>query len=125
MQALSLAQIDARRAERTRQLDATLALQEATEARVRRGLGDDRNRLAAQAEVLQQRDAATTLHAQAIAAEIALTKALGGGYRMSTSGNGDDDPAQSHDDAAPLTPLPVTSDHPASPTPTDQRADSR
>ena len=121
-QVLSLAQIDARRRERDRQLDATLALQNATDARVRRGLGDDRNRLAAQADVLQQRDAATSLHAQALAAEIALTKALGGGYRMHETGNGERDAASARDDASPPKPLPAAPDNPV---PTDQRADSR
>ena len=81
-QALTLAQIDARRRERTLQLDATTALEHAASARVRRGVSDDRSLLAAQAQVLQQRDALASLDAQAIAAEIALTKALGGGYRM-------------------------------------------
>lgn len=81
-QALMLAQIDARRSARAQQTDAAAALQEAASARARRGLGDDRSVLAAQAQVLQQRDAAITLHAQAISAELALTKALGGGFRM-------------------------------------------
>ena len=109
MQALTLAQIDSRRLQRQHQLDATLASQQAIEARVRRGLGDDRNRLAAQAEVLQQRDAATSLHAQAIATEIALTKALGGGFRVDPdrSDHRDaDDPPQPADAASRRTPLP-------------------
>ncbi len=81
-QALMLAQIDARRGARAQQTAAANALQDTASARARRGLGDDRSVLAAQAQVLQQRDAAVTLHAQAISAELALTKALGGGYRM-------------------------------------------
>jgi multidrug efflux system outer membrane protein len=32
--------------------------------------------------VIEQRDAAISLEAQAISAQIALTKALGGGYRL-------------------------------------------
>jgi multidrug efflux system outer membrane protein len=49
---------------------------------VRQGIADDRSVLAAQAQVIEQRDAALTLDAQAISAQIALTKALGGGYRL-------------------------------------------
>jgi multidrug efflux system outer membrane protein len=81
-QALTLREIEARRGERLRQLAAALALQRTAAARVRRGIADERSLVAAEAQVLQQRDAATTLAAQAVAAELALTKALGGGYRM-------------------------------------------
>jgi outer membrane protein, multidrug efflux system len=38
--------------------------------------------IGAEAEVIQQQDAATALHAQAISTDIALIKALGGGYRF-------------------------------------------
>jgi multidrug efflux system outer membrane protein len=85
-QALSLEQIDARRHERAQQLAAAQSMVETAAARVRRGVSDDRSLLAAQAQVLQQRDAATTLDAQAVSSEIALTKALGGGYRMDNIG---------------------------------------
>jgi multidrug efflux system outer membrane protein len=81
-QALTLAQIDARRHEREGQLGATRALEDSAAARVRQGIADDRSVLAAQAQVIEQRDAALTLDAQAISAQIALTKALGGGYRL-------------------------------------------
>lgn len=80
-QALNLRQIGARRSARERQIQANLDLQRTAEARVRRGLADDRSVLTVQADLLQQRDAAATLAADAISAEIALTKALGGGYR--------------------------------------------
>jgi len=80
-QALGLRQLEARRSERARQLAATEALERSAAARVRRGLADDRSLLAARAQVLAQRDAMATLDAQAVAAELALTKALGGGYR--------------------------------------------
>ncbi len=96
MQALTLAQIDARRDARAQQIAAARALQDSAVARARQGLSDDRSVLAAQAQVLQQRDAAATLHAQAISAELALTKALGGGYRMDTG----DAPAPSANHAA-------------------------
>jgi len=81
-QALTMQQIEARRRERAAQVAAVEALMASAQARSRRGLVDDRSVLAAQAELLQQRDAATTIDAQAISADIALTKALGGGYRF-------------------------------------------
>lgn len=81
-QALTFAQVDARRHERAAQLDATRALESSAAARARQGLVDDRSVLAARAQVIEQRDAATTLDAQAVSAQIALTKALGGGYRL-------------------------------------------
>jgi len=81
-QALTAQQIEARRRERATQVAASESLQQTASARSRRGIGDDRSVLTAEAEVLQQRDAATALHAQAISSEIALTKALGGGYRF-------------------------------------------
>ncbi|HEU4663662.1 MAG TPA: efflux transporter outer membrane subunit [Dokdonella sp.] len=81
-QALTLAQVDARRNERNGQLAATRALESAAGARARQGLVDDRSVLAAQAQVLEQRDALLSLDAQAVSVQIALTKALGGGYRL-------------------------------------------
>lgn len=84
--ALELEQLDARREERARQLEAMQSLEQAAQARARRGLGDDRGVLAARARVLQQRDALVQLQAQAISSGIALTKALGGGYRMTAPG---------------------------------------
>lgn len=97
-QALSLEQVDARRQQRAQQLAAAQSLSETAAARVRRGVSDDRALLTAQAQVLQQRDAATTLDAQAVSAEIALTKALGGGYRMDTPPDaaGAGDSAETH-----------------------------
>jgi multidrug efflux system outer membrane protein len=83
-QALTLAQVKARSDERANQIAATNSLHDVAAARARRGLTDDRNVLAAQAQVLQQRDAAAALDAQALSAEIALTKALGGGFHVDT-----------------------------------------
>ncbi|NCT68173.1 MAG: efflux transporter outer membrane subunit [Rhodanobacteraceae bacterium] len=81
-QALTLQQLDARAQERAQQVAAAERLVRTTAARVERGLSDDRSRLAATVDALQQRDAAVTLAAQALSAQVALTKALGGGYRM-------------------------------------------
>lgn len=81
LHALELAQVDARRDERRRQLDAIEALERSAALRSRRGLGDDRAVLAAHARVLEQRDALVQLESQALSSAIALTRALGGGYR--------------------------------------------
>ena len=109
-QALTLRQIDARRRARAEQIAAAEKLHDAVSARVRHGLGDDRSVLVAESEVLQQRDAAATLQAQAISTDIALTKALGGGYRV---------PEAPAEGAAGDTPSPSTTPNSA------QRADSR
>ncbi|MDR2012103.1 MAG: efflux transporter outer membrane subunit [Rhodanobacter sp.] len=79
-QALSLQQIAARRQQREQQVTAMSALRDTAAARARRGVADERSVLTAQAQVLQQKDAAATLDAQAVSTQIALIKALGGGY---------------------------------------------
>ena len=85
-QALTAQQLAARRRERGDQVAASVALQDSANARSHRGIGDDRAVISAEAEVIQQRDAATALHAQAISTDIALIKALGGGYRFARPG---------------------------------------
>ncbi len=84
-QALKLEQIDARRRQSEARLDATQAMQDAIKARVDRGLVDDRELLAAGAKVIAARDAELVLDGAAIDADIALIKALGGGYREPSS----------------------------------------
>jgi multidrug efflux system outer membrane protein len=81
-QALTAQQVAARRRERDTQVAASQSLQATATARSKRGIGDDRAVIGAEAEVIQQKDAATALHAQALSADIALIKALGGGYRF-------------------------------------------
>jgi multidrug efflux system outer membrane protein len=93
-QALTAQQLEARRRERATQVAASESLQDTSAARSRRGIGDDRAVIAAEAEVIQQRDAATALQAQAISTDIALIKALGGGYRFAGTG-ASSDPAPS------------------------------
>ena len=88
-QALTAQQLEARRRERATQVAASQSLQDTSAARSRRGIGDDRAVIAAEAEVIQQHDAATALQAQAISTDIALIKALGGGYRFAGVGAGD------------------------------------
>jgi multidrug efflux system outer membrane protein len=82
-------------------------LQASAAARARQGITDERSVLVAQAQVLQQRDAAIALDAQAISAQIALTKALGGGYHT------EDDPAVAATGVATTSPI------------NSERADSR
>jgi multidrug efflux system outer membrane protein len=90
-QALTARQLAARRRERDTQVAASRSLQETAAARSKRGIGDDRAVIGAEAEVIQQQDAATALHAEALSTDIALIKALGGGYRF--AGVGAESPA--------------------------------
>lgn len=83
-QALSAEQVAARQHEQQAQLDADQQLLANAQARAHQGVRDARERLGAQAELLQQRDAAAQLQAQALSTDLALIKALGGGYRDNT-----------------------------------------
>jgi multidrug efflux system outer membrane protein len=80
-QSLSAEQVAARLREQQAQLDADKVLLANAQARARQGVRDLRESLGAQATLLQQRDAATQLQAQALSTDLALIKALGGGYR--------------------------------------------
>jgi multidrug efflux system outer membrane protein len=84
-QALGLQQIAARRQQREQQVAAAGTLHASAAARARRGVIDERSVLTAQAQILQQKDAVATLDAQAISTQIALIKALGGGYDAHTA----------------------------------------
>jgi len=80
MQATTRSQIAAQRVQRTIAVDAALQLQGSAAARVRQGITDARSELAATETLLEQRDALLQLDAAALAADIALQRALGGGY---------------------------------------------
>ncbi|UGB39502.1 efflux transporter outer membrane subunit [Frateuria soli] len=80
-QALGAEQLAAQRDQQQAQLAADERLLTHAKARLRQGVRDARESLAAELVLLQQRDAATQLHAQALATDLALIKALGGGYR--------------------------------------------
>ncbi|GAA0889042.1 efflux transporter outer membrane subunit [Rhodanobacter soli] len=80
-QALGAEQVAARQHEQQAQLDADQRLLANAQARARQGVRDLRESLGAQAALLQQRDAATQLQAQALSTDLTLIKALGGGYR--------------------------------------------
>ena len=80
-QALGAEQIAARQHEQQGQIAADQQLLANAQARALQGVRDAREGLAAQAQLLQQRDAASQLQAQALSTDLALIKALGGGYR--------------------------------------------
>jgi outer membrane protein, multidrug efflux system len=79
-QATTRAQIEAQRAQREKQVDAALRMKKAAAARVRQGLSDSRSELMATASWIDQRDGLLQLDSAALSADIALQRALGGGY---------------------------------------------
>jgi multidrug efflux system outer membrane protein len=79
-QAATRAQISAQRTQRMLEVDAALQLHGNAAARVRQGITDPRNELAATESWLEQRDALLQLDAAALASDVALQRALGGGY---------------------------------------------
>jgi multidrug efflux system outer membrane protein len=80
IQAATRAQISAQRTQRSLEVDAALKLRGSAGARVRQGITDSRTELAATEAWLDQRDALLQLDAAALASDIALQRALGGGY---------------------------------------------
>jgi multidrug efflux system outer membrane protein len=80
MQATTRAQIDAQRVQRARQVEAALRMKNTAAARVRQGVNDSRSELLATASWIEQRDAMMQLDAAALSADVALQRALGGGY---------------------------------------------
>jgi outer membrane protein, multidrug efflux system len=79
-QATTLAQIDAQRRQRVLQVEAALRMKGSAAARVRQGLNDARSELMATESWIDQRDAMLQLDSAAVSADIALQRALGGGY---------------------------------------------
>jgi outer membrane protein, multidrug efflux system len=79
-QAATRAQIAAERTQRLIQVDAALQLQSSASARVRQGIVDPRTELTASETWIEQRDSLLQLDAAALSADIALQRALGGGY---------------------------------------------
>ena len=82
-QTLTAQQIAARRKEQSAQIAADERLLATAQARAHQGVRDAREGLAAAAQLLQQQDDAASLQAQAVSTDLALIKALGGGYRSS------------------------------------------
>ncbi|GLQ45473.1 multidrug RND transporter [Dyella lipolytica] len=81
-QAVTAQQIAARRAKQDAQVQANGTLVATAQARAQRGVKDARENLAAEAQLLLQRDQAISLQAQALSTDLALIKALGGGYHV-------------------------------------------
>jgi outer membrane protein, multidrug efflux system len=80
MQASTRTQIEAQRTQRLIEVEAARQLHGSAAARVRQGIVDARSELAASEAWIVQRDALLQLDAQALSADIALQRALGGGY---------------------------------------------
>ncbi|MFC3653918.1 efflux transporter outer membrane subunit [Dyella humi] len=80
-QAVTAQQIVARRAKQEAQVKANEALLANAQSRAAHGTKDARESLNAETQLLLQRDQAVSLHAQALSTDLALIKALGGGYR--------------------------------------------
>jgi outer membrane protein, multidrug efflux system len=80
VQATTRAQIDAQRMQRARQVEAALRMKNTAAARVRQGIIDSRGELTATESWIEQRDALLQLDAAALSADLALQRALGGGY---------------------------------------------
>jgi outer membrane protein, multidrug efflux system len=79
-QAANRSQISAQRTQRVLEVDAALQLKGSAAARVRQGITDSRAELTAMESWIEQRDALLQLDSAALAADIALQRALGGGY---------------------------------------------
>ena len=86
-QATSRAQIQSQRAQRAQQVAAALRMRETAAARVRQGITDSRSELLAAQSWIDQRDALLQLDAAALSADIALQRALGGGYQTPALAN--------------------------------------
>jgi multidrug efflux system outer membrane protein len=82
VQATSRTQLSAERVERVKQVDAAHSLEQASAARVRQGVTDERPELTAAASLIEQRDALLQIDAAALSADISLKRALGGGYEQ-------------------------------------------
>lgn len=100
-QVLTLQRLAAQRRQQQVQMDAVAALDRNAAARRRQGLTSASPTLQAESQLLQQRDAAVTLDAQALAADVALNQALGGGYRATP-------PDNDRTSVAPARPNPTT-----------------
>jgi multidrug efflux system outer membrane protein len=79
-QATTRAQIESQRAQRARQVAAALRMKNTAAARVRQDIADSRSELTATVSWIDQRDALLQLDSAALSADIALQRALGGGY---------------------------------------------
>jgi outer membrane protein, multidrug efflux system len=92
-QAATREQIQAQRDQRMQQVEAAQRLRETAAARVRQEVADSRTVLMATESWIDQRDALLQLDAQALSADVALQRALGGGYEFSKNFSGSPDSA--------------------------------
>jgi outer membrane protein, multidrug efflux system len=83
LQATTLAQIDAQRTQRAKEVAATQRMKDTAAARVRQEITDSRTELRATESWIEQRDALLQLDSAALSADVALQRALGGGYESS------------------------------------------
>ncbi len=83
LQATTLAQIDAQRTQRAKEVAATLRMKDTAAARVRQEITDLRTELRATESWIEQRDALLQLDSAALSADVALQRALGGGFENS------------------------------------------
>jgi multidrug efflux system outer membrane protein len=79
-QATTRAQIEAQRTQRALEVAAALRIKNTAAARIRQGLADSRSELSATESWIERRDALLQLDSAALSADIALQRALGGGY---------------------------------------------
>ena len=86
--AIDVQRLATERREQAAQLAAVERLDVNARARARQGLTDAGPELAAAAQLAAQRSSALALQAQALTADVALTKALGGGYRTDAPPSG-------------------------------------
>jgi multidrug efflux system outer membrane protein len=87
-QATTREQIQAQRDQRAQQVEAAQRLKETAAARVRQQVADSRTVLTATESWIDQRDALLQLDAAALSADVALQRALGGGYEFSKNFSG-------------------------------------
>jgi multidrug efflux system outer membrane protein len=81
-QATTLAQIDGQRRQRALEVAAALRMKDSAAARVRQEVDDSRGELMATEQWIDQRDAMLQLDSAALSADVALQRALGGGYEQ-------------------------------------------
>ena len=98
MQASTRAQLEAERTQRVIEVEAARQLQSSAAARVRQEITDWRPELSAKESWIDQRDALLQLDSAALSADIALQRALGGGYENPQTA------ANSHPTATTTTP---------------------
>ncbi|WP_346949299.1 efflux transporter outer membrane subunit [Dyella sp.] len=105
LQSLTAQQLVARRKEQAAQIAANETLLASAQARARQGVRDVRESLGAQGQLLQTRDDALSLQAQALSTDLSLIKALGGGYRVAA------EPASASSTSSPSTAIAGDADH--------------